>query len=95
MARNDAPGCLPRPRRHPKLIVATVTMAGPRSRRPFAVAMGTEPVLLLAETVLLSAAPLTEYGWLQPNTCGLGARQLSRPVIGWSRGNVDDPLRLR
>ncbi|AXJ10212.1 alpha-amylase family glycosyl hydrolase [Arthrobacter sp. PM3] len=32
-----------------------------------AVAMGTEPVKLPAGTVLLSAAPLTEDGWLQPN----------------------------
>ncbi|WP_326967192.1 hypothetical protein [Arthrobacter sp. CG_A4] len=32
-----------------------------------AVAMGTEPVLLPAGTVLLSAAPLAEDGRLQPN----------------------------
>ncbi|MFF2245904.1 alpha-amylase family glycosyl hydrolase [Arthrobacter sp. NPDC058130] len=32
-----------------------------------AVAMGTEPVKLPAGTVLLSAAPLAEDGWLQPN----------------------------
>ncbi|MDF9751582.1 alpha-amylase family glycosyl hydrolase [Arthrobacter sp. ES3-54] len=32
-----------------------------------AVAMGTEPVRLPAGTLLLSAAPLTEEGWLQPN----------------------------
>ncbi len=32
-----------------------------------AVAMGTEPVQLPAGTVLLSAAPLAEDGWLQPN----------------------------
>jgi alpha-glucosidase len=32
-----------------------------------AVAMGTEPVRLPAGTVLLSAAPLAEDGWLQPN----------------------------
>ncbi|MEY9775580.1 alpha-amylase family glycosyl hydrolase [Arthrobacter sp. MW3 TE3886] len=32
-----------------------------------AVAMGTEPVQLPAGSVLLSAAPLTEDGWLQPN----------------------------
>ncbi|WP_018773929.1 hypothetical protein [Arthrobacter sp. 131MFCol6.1] len=32
-----------------------------------AVAMGTEPVKLPAGTVLLSAAPLSEDGWLQPN----------------------------
>jgi len=32
-----------------------------------AVAMGTEPVPLPAGTVLLSAAPLAEDGWLQPN----------------------------
>lgn len=31
------------------------------------VAMGTEPVRLPAGTVLLSAAPLAEDGWLQPN----------------------------
>ena len=29
--------------------------------------MGAEPVKLPAGTVLLSAAPLTEDGWLQPN----------------------------
>ncbi|WP_144672879.1 alpha-amylase family glycosyl hydrolase [Arthrobacter sp. U41] len=32
-----------------------------------AVAMGTEPVQLPAGSVLLSAAPLAEDGWLQPN----------------------------
>ncbi|BCW69959.1 alpha-glucosidase [Arthrobacter sp. NicSoilB8] len=32
-----------------------------------AVAMGTEPVRLPSGTVLLSAAPLAEDGWLQPN----------------------------
>ena len=32
-----------------------------------AVTMGTEPVPLPAGTVLLSAAPLAEDGWLQPN----------------------------
>ncbi|MDP9983585.1 hypothetical protein J2W14_003006 [Pseudarthrobacter oxydans] len=32
-----------------------------------AVAMGTEPVKLHAGTVLLSAVPLAEDGWLQPN----------------------------
>ena len=32
-----------------------------------AVAMGTEPVQLPAGTVLLSAAPLEEDGWLQSN----------------------------
>lgn len=32
-----------------------------------AVAMGSEPVQLPAGTVLLSAAPLAEDGWLQPN----------------------------
>ena len=32
-----------------------------------AVAMGTEPVRLAAGTVLLSASPLAEDGWLQPN----------------------------
>ena len=32
-----------------------------------AVAMGTEPVQLPAGTVLLSAAPLEQDGWLQPN----------------------------
>ncbi|MET3809388.1 hypothetical protein [Arthrobacter sp. UYEF3] len=32
-----------------------------------AVAMGAEPVPLPAGTVLLSAAPLAEDGWLQPN----------------------------
>jgi alpha-glucosidase len=32
-----------------------------------AVAMGTEPVQLPAGSVLLSAAPLVEDGWLQPN----------------------------
>jgi alpha-glucosidase len=32
-----------------------------------AVAMGTEPVKLPAGTVLLSAAPLEQDGWLQPN----------------------------
>ncbi|CAI3793846.1 alpha-amylase family glycosyl hydrolase [Pseudarthrobacter sp. MM222] len=32
-----------------------------------AVAMGTEPVQLPAGTVLLSAEPLAEAGWLQPN----------------------------
>jgi len=32
-----------------------------------AVAMGTEPVKLPGGTVLLSAAPLDEEGWLQPN----------------------------
>lgn len=32
-----------------------------------AVAMGTEPVLLPAGSVLLRAAPLAEDGWLQPN----------------------------
>lgn len=32
-----------------------------------AVAMGTEPVQLPAGSVLLSAAPLGEDGWLQPN----------------------------
>jgi len=32
-----------------------------------AVAMGTEPVKLPAGSVLLSAAPLAEDGWLQPN----------------------------
>ena len=32
-----------------------------------AVAMGTEPVRLPAGSVLLSAAPLAEDGWLQPN----------------------------
>jgi alpha-glucosidase len=32
-----------------------------------AVAMGTEPVKLPAGAVLLSAAPLAEEGWLQPN----------------------------
>jgi alpha-glucosidase len=32
-----------------------------------AVAMGTEPVRLPSGSVLLSAAPLAEDGWLQPN----------------------------
>ncbi len=32
-----------------------------------AVAMGTDPVRLPAGSVLLSAAPLAEDGWLQPN----------------------------
>jgi alpha-glucosidase len=32
-----------------------------------AVAMGMEPVRLPAGTVLLSASPLAEDGWLQPN----------------------------
>jgi alpha-glucosidase len=32
-----------------------------------AVAMGIEPVRLPPGTVLLSAAPLAEDGWLQPN----------------------------
>ena len=32
-----------------------------------AVAMGTEPVQLPAGTVLLSAVPVAEDGWLQPN----------------------------
>jgi len=32
-----------------------------------AVAMGSEPVRLPAGTVLLSASPLAEDGWLQPN----------------------------
>ncbi|CAH0311373.1 hypothetical protein SRABI128_04526 [Microbacterium sp. Bi128] len=32
-----------------------------------AVAMGTEPVKLPAGTVLLTAAPLEQDGWLQPN----------------------------
>ncbi|MDQ0851368.1 hypothetical protein QFZ65_003306 [Arthrobacter sp. B3I9] len=29
--------------------------------------MGTEPVKLQAGTVILTAAPLTEDGWRQPN----------------------------
>jgi alpha-glucosidase len=32
-----------------------------------AVAMGTEPVRLPSGTILLTAAPLAEEGWLQPN----------------------------
>lgn len=45
------------------------TAAGAKRDEHFlvAVAMGTEPVKLPAGTVLLSAEPLAEDGWLQPN----------------------------
>ncbi len=60
-----------------------------------AVAMGTEPVKLPAGTVLLSAAPLAEDGWLQPNNAAwvLGAEAIAsrRPRCRVAQNRAMDP----